>query len=349
MTMHNRGETQGLTIGTAAVFRSGPSPRRARHSDGSSPDRTREGELRDEVARIEGRLVSALNSSKDGFSGVFFARLEARIESDLSPSRFLIFDRDGPVFCITDRESTTDCPRASEERITMRSERIAFPDTKADAAEPPASPRLEAPPPTKEQIYQRATVAPEQAPAPTTPESPSHPNSRLIDEPKLGALKRADTELRDVTFLASASASSVLPEDLGYTFGPHNVLDGTLDTSWQPSAKRQRGVGEWIELRFERPQLVARIDVANGFQSVFRRQDLFVMNARLHEAQIILDSNIQTFVFERGQRGFVSIPVEPPVLSTFIRIRAVSVYQGTRWPDLALSEIRLFARVPRDE
>lgn len=173
--------------------------------------------------------------------------------------------------------------------------------------------------------------------------STTEPRIELITRERQPRGHFVDTELRDVTHLASVVASSTLPPDGPSVYSPANAIDGSLTTSWQPSAKRTRGVGEFLDFTFSEPVLVAGIEVANGFQHSWGGQDLFALNARLDEAEIIVGRWSSRYRFASDQRGYHLLKLEPPILTTELRIAARSVHRGTRWPDLAVSEVRFKA------
>ena len=183
---------------------------------------------------------------------------------------------------------------------------------------------------------------PEQAvatPEPTKP--PPELKNELEPKPPEGELVE-----QDITKYASASASSTLPADVGFTFVPRNLVDARLDTSWQASAKSREGVGESFTLRFGRAHLISSLKIANGFQFDWNGKDLFLMNARLAIVTIDLGDRTDRFSFESGARGYVSIPIEPPVKTSRITVRAITVHSGWRWPDLAVSDVRVIALTP---
>lgn len=166
--------------------------------------------------------------------------------------------------------------------------------------------------------------------------APSH-------QSEVGELVANTAEVVEISGEATATASSVLPPDPNVTFEPANLLDGRLETSWQPFAKSTRGVGEWFTLTFSGPQEVLRLEIANGFQTTYRGQDLFVMNARLDEVEIDLGARKLRHSFASDVRGFEQIPIVPPVKTDRITVRVISVHRGTRWPDVVVSEVRVFA------
>ncbi len=174
---------------------------------------------------------------------------------------------------------------------------------------------------------------------------PRKTSARPSETPRVGEIRVSDSDVpeSEVTRMASVSASSTLPADLGFTFYPMQLVDGDLATSWQPSSKASIGVGEWFSLRFASPHLLSRLEVANGFQFTWQGQDLFAMNARLATVEIDLGERSQRFTFSSSERGFVEIPISPPVRTDTVTVRALSTHRGSRWPDLAVSEVKVFA------
>lgn len=118
LTMHDRGETMSLTVGQAAVFRSGPSPTVTQHHAGFEPDRTREYELRERVETMEESILGRLDETRTRLRGPFYARIDVRLDG-LRPTRFLVLDARGPVFCITDADPHEDCPEGSVEHVAL--------------------------------------------------------------------------------------------------------------------------------------------------------------------------------------------------------------------------------------
>ena len=135
------------------------------------------------------------------------------------------------------------------------------------------------------------------------------------------------------------TASSALPRWKGYTFAPANLIDGKLDTSWQPKSA-QGGVGEWFELEFDTRVRVEKCSIANGLQLKDELGDLFLLNNRIQTAQMVFsDGSSLALEFEPNARGMIEFPV-PKQLTRTIRVEVDSVFKGTKFKDLAVSEIR---------
>lgn len=144
-----------------------------------------------------------------------------------------------------------------------------------------------------------------------------------------------------------AVASSVLPPWKGYRFSAAQLVDGDLTTSWQPLDKRRGGVGQWFELRLPAGALVAGLDLANGLQKRDALGDLFVLNNRVAHARIELsDGTDHALALAADRRGFHEVRWSPRAV-TWIRVHVEAIHRGTKWNDLAVSEVRVVGT--RDE
>src|SRR5688572_19624823 len=79
--------------------------------------------------------------------------------------------------------------------------------------------------------------------------------------------------------VARISASSAQGPSVGYTFVATNLLDGAVETSWQP-AKNDRGP-HWVRLELDDEVTITAIAIANGFQIKDRYGDEFLLNRRI--------------------------------------------------------------------
>ncbi|MBL8785327.1 MAG: discoidin domain-containing protein [Deltaproteobacteria bacterium] len=155
--------------------------------------------------------------------------------------------------------------------------------------------------------------------------------------------------------VAAITASSTMPKWKDYTFDAENLIDGRVDTSWQPAKKDTIGVGEWVELDLGAPYEIDHIDIAQGLQKVDPKLgDLFCRNNRFAYAYLLFDdgtfsaywadpservSNIGLFY-----RGEEMPGKEVRVVTRLIRLVVVSVHGPVDWKDLAIAEISVFGR-----
>lgn len=139
----------------------------------------------------------------------------------------------------------------------------------------------------------------------------------------------------DVKAPIKVTASSIQKAGPGYSFTPANLIDGDLTTSWQPTGPN----GAWIRLDFASEINVTSVEIANGFQINDKFGNEFELNRRIEKARIrFSDNNEQSIHFDPDVRGFVRFDVNRKS-TTSVMILIDTTYPGTRWNDLAVSEI----------
>ena len=142
--------------------------------------------------------------------------------------------------------------------------------------------------------------------------------------------------------LQAASASSTMPSWKEYSFGAKNLTDGDLSTSWQPVSSPGGGVGEWILLRLGGAKTVRFLGIANGMQRQDRLGDLFTGNNRVKEFCLELsDGTSMRLELPDGVKGFTYFSLNAKRTES-IKLKAISIYRGEKWNDLAVSEVVVF-------
>lgn len=141
----------------------------------------------------------------------------------------------------------------------------------------------------------------------------------------------------------ATTASSTMAGSGGYRFDPSNLLDGDLTTSWQPASGRKGGKGEWVELAFKVEVQLSSVGIANGFQRADRFGDEFANNSRLRRARLVFsDGSEEKLSFDPERRGLAEFTFAPRRTRS-LKLVADEVEPGSRWKDLAVSELVLLA------
>lgn len=141
-----------------------------------------------------------------------------------------------------------------------------------------------------------------------------------------------------------ATASSEHKATPPYRFAVAQLVDGNVATSWQPQSTRG-GVGEKIVLKLPHRVRLARLEIANGFQLRDRLGDLWRMNNRVREVAVRAGGvTLVTPVADEATSAVV-LPL-PPVDADTIELEILAATRGTRWADLAISELRVFGCAP---
>lgn len=140
------------------------------------------------------------------------------------------------------------------------------------------------------------------------------------------------------------TVSSKLGNWKHYTFGGKNVIDDNLWTSWQPKRKRHGGVGEWVLMKFSEPQTVTGFEFSNGFRRLDELGDLYRMNNRIKDAVLELSDGTKfpiSFADADKEQTFM---LPTPVTCTSVKLVVKSIYKGSKWNDLAVSEFHALAK-----
>jgi len=133
-------------------------------------------------------------------------------------------------------------------------------------------------------------------------------------------------------------ASSFLKPWKHYTFAPENLIDDDLWTSWQPNRTPRGGVGESFDVTFTAAQTLTGFEVFNGFRLIDDLGDLYAMNNRIENATVTF-SDGTTFPLHFEDRPEVAVLLLPtPKTCTGFKVTVDSIYRGTKWNDLAVSE-----------
>lgn len=157
--------------------------------------------------------------------------------------------------------------------------------------------------------------------------------------PQPAAVVRAPAVESRLIHAARATASSSQPPSAGYTYGPDNLVDGALTTSWQP-AKADRGP-YWIKLELPEDVTVTAVGIANGFQTTDRFGDEFLLNRRIARARLRFDDATELPVqLDASTRGTVQIPV-PRKTTRALTLLVDETHPGRTWNDLAVSELEI--------
>jgi hypothetical protein len=145
------------------------------------------------------------------------------------------------------------------------------------------------------------------------------------------------------TRVATVSSSPSIAPFRTYRFDASQATDGDLGTAWQPKAWREA----WLELSFDSPTTVVALEVANGFQRRDALGDLFAMNSRPSRVAIAAGDKRFTLALDPDSRAVQRLPFPEPVTTRVLRITVLERVKGTRWDQVALSEVIILGHATR--
>lgn len=159
---------------------------------------------------------------------------------------------------------------------------------------------------------------------------------------KLGAI----AGLRLANDRLTLVASSFLKDWKHYTFTPGNLIDDNLWTSWQPNRKPAGGVGEWFKITLDAPQTITGFEVFNGFRLIDDLGDLYAMNNRIKDATVEFSdgSKLPIHFDDVPQVSVIQLPAARKC--EWFKVTVDSVYKGSKWNDLAVSEFHVLGKDP---
>ena len=151
-------------------------------------------------------------------------------------------------------------------------------------------------------------------------------------------------ETRNLTPLATVSASSFLRTDRWGQYQPWMATDGALGTAWAEGVAGS-GVGEWIELRFPGTVEVHSVGIDIGYD---KNADIFFKNNRIKKVTLIFSTGEQIELGFVDRQGMQTIPLVrapgPNIKTTFVKVVIEEVFPGWKYNDTCLAEIEVWGR-----
>ena len=126
-------------------------------------------------------------------------------------------------------------------------------------------------------------------------------------------------------------------------YHPNYVADDDPATAWVEGAKGS-GAGEWLRVQITPLDHTTRVrlHLRNGYQ---KSKDLFAANARAKDVTLrLLPSKAEKQVTLADRDGWQDVVIEQPSgLVRTVEVTIKSVYEGTKYEDLCLSDMQVFA------
>jgi hypothetical protein len=144
----------------------------------------------------------------------------------------------------------------------------------------------------------------------------------------------------------SLEASSFLWNDWNKfqeNYHPNYVADDDPRTAWVEGAESS-GAGEWLRINVTPLDKTSgvRLKIRNGYQ---KSAGLFKANARAKDVTVrLLPSRVETKATLTDKNGWQELSLAQPAGPvSAIELKVGSVYEGTRYADLCISDVQVFA------
>jgi hypothetical protein len=126
-------------------------------------------------------------------------------------------------------------------------------------------------------------------------------------------------------------------------YHPNYVADDDPATAWVEGAKGS-GAGEWLRIQLTPLDHTTRVRlrVRNGYQ---KSKDLFAANARAKQVTLrLLPSKAEEQVTLADKDGWQDVVIDQPGgVVRAVELAIKSVYEGTKYEDLCISDVQVFA------
>jgi uncharacterized caspase-like protein len=132
-------------------------------------------------------------------------------------------------------------------------------------------------------------------------------------------------------------ASSALKQQGKNTYKPTNLADHNRQTAWV-EGRSGYGIGEWVVVELERAKTIRGIELSNGYT---KSGDIFKKNSRVQEMEVILSSGRTWRITVKDTDQSQYVPLEDAGEATWVQLRILSVFKGSKYSDTAISELRI--------
>jgi murein DD-endopeptidase MepM/ murein hydrolase activator NlpD len=165
-----------------------------------------------------------------------------------------------------------------------------------------------------------------------------------IEVESLKVVSAPSAESRNLTPLATVSASSHLPTDRWGQYQAWMATDGALGTAWVEGVAGS-GTGEWIELRFPGTVEIHAIRLDIGYD---KSGDVFYKNNRIKRVTLVFSTGERVELDLADGRGMQQIVLArapgPAIETTSVRVVIEDVFPGWKYDDTCLAEIEVWGR-----
>lgn len=135
----------------------------------------------------------------------------------------------------------------------------------------------------------------------------------------------------------TATASSTLAAQYGYSYYAGNVLSSTATSPWVEGASGY-GVGEWIQISTSdgKQATLSEVSIRNGHQ---RTSDLYYKNGRVQDITLEFSDGSSVYVTLDDYMDWQTIVLSEPVSTSYVRIIIESVYSGSHYTDTCIARV----------
>lgn len=141
--------------------------------------------------------------------------------------------------------------------------------------------------------------------------------------------------LKELRFRSACASSELKDGNIVYTAS--KAIDGDYDSSWQEGAEGS-GVGESIILSFDGPRELSVLTICPGNYLYYEA------NARPKIIELIFSGGYSAYAAFPDSPGNYAMELSRPLLTEYVQIRVLEVYEGDWHADCCISEVGAYGR-----
>lgn len=172
-------------------------------------------------------------------------------------------------------------------------------------------------------------------------ETLSEENKSLIDQLEIGegpVAEWGDT-WNSVAYPYKIEVSSELKSNNSTSYGSLNLKDNNLLTAWVPNCEKL-GIGEKVTFYFRKNN--PRVNTIKVFNGYLKNKILWTQNSRAKTMKMFVNEKeyaILKFKDQPACQIFKFAPLQSKDRDLIITLEILEVYHGSKWNDVAISEI----------
>ena len=163
----------------------------------------------------------------------------------------------------------------------------------------------------------------------------------LVDELEMGEgpIAEAGDTWNSVAYPYKTEVCSELPPNGTISYEGRNLKDNNLLTAWIPNNENS-GIGEKITFYFKRNN--PRVNTISIFNGYLRNKHLWSQNSRVKTMRMYVNNKEFAILHLKdvpASHSFIFEPLQSKDNDLVITLEIVEIYKGTKWNDVAISEI----------
>ncbi|ACV22661.1 Predicted membrane protein [Slackia heliotrinireducens] len=132
------------------------------------------------------------------------------------------------------------------------------------------------------------------------------------------------------------ASSELPPDEYNSYYGVNNAVDNDMATAWNEGNESNNGEGEWIEIYADTEQVCTQVRFVPGYP---KSELVYNNNCRPKNVTVSFSDGTSIDVEIEDIMGQeITLDLDKPVKTTFVRLTINEVFPGDQWTDCTVAE-----------